>query len=289
MLEVIIARDVADLGEPDFTLDDLADEWAEQAFALELDSRVADSGDGELLAYAAMRDRSQLVAVHPRAEGRGIGAALLRWAEGRAAERHEPLRQDLGSSNAAAAALLTAAGYRPAHHYWRMTRDIEPPPPPPSWPAGTAVRRLQVGDGADERAVHGLVQGAFAETAGHVPERFGPWRRRVLDRETADAELFFVAERDGRVAGVSLCDDWVAEATGYVRMLATSPRDRGIGLGRALLLESFAAFHRRGRPIAALSVNADNASALRLYESVGMREHWRVDRWERPAAAVSSP
>jgi mycothiol synthase len=289
VLEVIIARDVADLGEPDFTLDDLADEWAEQAFALELDSRVADSGDGELLAYAAMRDRSQLVAVHPRAEGRGIGAALLRWAEGRAAERHEPLRQDLGSSNAAAAALLTAAGYRPAHHYWRMTRDIEPPPPPPSWPAGTAVRRLRVGDGADERAVHGLVQEAFAETAGHVPERFGPWRRRVLDRETADAELFFVAERDGRVAGVSLCDDWVAEATGYVRMLATSPRDRGIGLGRALLLESFAAFHRRGRPIAALSVNADNASALRLYESVGMREHWRVDRWERPAAAVSSP
>jgi ribosomal protein S18 acetylase RimI-like enzyme len=81
VLEVIIARDVTDLGEPDFTLDDLADEWADEAFALELDSRVAESGDGELLAYAAMRDRAQLVAVHPGAEGRGIGAALLRWAE----------------------------------------------------------------------------------------------------------------------------------------------------------------------------------------------------------------
>jgi ribosomal protein S18 acetylase RimI-like enzyme len=168
-----------------------------------------------------------------------------------------------------------------------MTRALDPPLPEPSWPAGTSVRTLRVGDGADERAVHALVQGAFAGTAGNVPERFDPWRRRVLDRETADAELFFVAERDGRVAGVSLCDDWAAEQTGYVRMLATSPRDRGIGLGRALLLESFAAFHRRGRPIAALSVNAGNAGALRLYESVGMREHWRVDRWERPADAVS--
>jgi mycothiol synthase len=286
VLEVIIARDVTDLGEPDFTLDDLADEWADEAFALELDSRVAESGDGELLAYAAMRDRAQLVAVHPGAEGRGIGAALLRWAEGRAAERDEPLRQDVGSSNAAAAALLTAAGYGPTHHYWRMTRALDPPLPEPSWPAGTSVRTLRVGDGADERAVHALVQEAFAGTAGNVPERFDPWRRRVLDRETADAELFFVAERDGRVAGVSLCDDWAAEQTGYVRMLATSPRDRGIGLGRALLLESFAAFHRRGRPIAALSVNAGNAGALRLYESVGMREHWRVDRWERPADAV---
>jgi len=149
VLEVIIARDVTDLGEPDFTLDDLADEWADEAFALELDSRVAESGDGELLAYAAMRDRAQLVAVHPGAEGRGIGAALLRWAEGRAAERDEPLRQDVGSSNAAAAALLTAAGYGPTHHYWRMTRALDPPLPEPSWPAGTSVRTLGVGDGAD--------------------------------------------------------------------------------------------------------------------------------------------
>ena len=51
---------------------------------------------------------------------------------------------------------------------------------------------------------------------------------------------------------------------------------RGLGLGRALLLEGMRALRRRGCTHLMLGVDSDNPTgALRLYESVGFRE-WRT-------------
>ena len=38
--------------------------------------------------------------------------------------------------------------------------------------------------------------------------------------------------------------------------------------------------------VAELSVQGANASALRLYESVGMTPAWTVERWEKPLPAT---
>jgi len=57
---------------------------------------------------------------------------------------------------------------------------------------------------------------------------------------------------------------------------------RGRGLGQALLLASFAEFHRRCRMRVELGVDSANPTgATRLYERVGMRERFRFDRYER--------
>jgi len=43
VLAVILARDVADLGTPDFTLEDLRADWATPGLTLEHDARIAGS------------------------------------------------------------------------------------------------------------------------------------------------------------------------------------------------------------------------------------------------------
>jgi GNAT superfamily N-acetyltransferase len=108
VLAVIVARDVEDLGAPDFTIDDLLEDWDEPGFGLAEDAWLAE--DGEIAAYAVVRDREQLVLVAPRHCGRGLGSALLDRVERRALERGHQLRQHLPGRNAAAAALLAARG-----------------------------------------------------------------------------------------------------------------------------------------------------------------------------------
>ena len=67
------------------------------------------------------------------------------------------------------------------------------------------------------------------------------------------------------------------------RPLAVREPWRGQGLGRALLLTAFGAFHRRGQTGAALSVDTANVTgAVRLYEGVGMHATRRLDTYERP-------
>jgi ribosomal protein S18 acetylase RimI-like enzyme len=57
------------------------------------------------------------------------------------------------------------------------------------------------------------------------------------------------------------------------------------GLGRALLLQAFAAFRERGLARAALGVDAESLTgANRLYESAGMHVAARFDIYEKPAA-----
>jgi ribosomal protein S18 acetylase RimI-like enzyme len=83
------------------------------------------------------------------------------------------------------------------------------------------------------------------------------------------------------VVGASLSEIWAEESSGYLAQLATRRDWRGRGLGRALLLATFADQRRRGLATGALDVNALNEGGLRLYESVGMRVAWRTDRWEK--------
>jgi ribosomal protein S18 acetylase RimI-like enzyme len=69
---------------------------------------------------------------------------------------------------------------------------------------------------------------------------------------------------------------------GWVGTVGTLGPWRGRGLGRALLLEAFGEFHRRGEPRVSLAVDAGNETgATHLYESVGMRVVWQADVYEK--------
>lgn len=273
VLKLILARDVADLGVPDFTLEDLRADWATPGLELEHDVRVAEAG-GEIQGYAILLGDDAVVIVHPEAEGEGTGTVLRRWAEARAGERGTTvLRQITAGSNDGARAHLREAGYAPAQHYFRLRAELAQVPPP------TDVR-LRTFEPADAGAVHALIQEAFAEIDGHTPQTLEQWRGKGVDKPGHDPALWLLADDEHGVVGAALGERWEGD-TGYVAELAVASRARGRGLGKALLLGLFEAFRAAGLTRAELSVHGRNRGALALYESAGMRTTWEAERWEK--------
>jgi mycothiol synthase len=274
VLAVILARDVADLGVPDFTLEDLRADWASPGLDLEHDARVA-GRDGTVRGYAVLLGDDAVVLVHPDAEGEGTGTVLRRWAEARAAERGTSvLRQFAYGANDRARAHLRAAGYAPAQHYFRLRADLDAVPPAPDVP----LRTFDVA--GDEEAVHALIQEAFADIDGHEFQPLEKWRAKSIEKDGHDPSLWLLLEDEEGVVGAGLGERWEA-GTGYVAELAVARRARGRGHGRTLLLGLFNAFRGAGLEHAELSVHGRNRGALRLYESVGMRPTWEAERWEK--------
>jgi ribosomal protein S18 acetylase RimI-like enzyme len=267
ILAVGVARDIEDLGSPDWSLDDVRDELAEAEHAW-----VAEDG-ARVVAAALLAGGDARVLVHPGACGLGLGTRLRELVEG-AAAAGTVVRQEVSGSNEAARALLEAAGYRAEQRYWRMVLPLgEPPGRAVQRPDGVSVRGYAARD--DARAVHALVQDAFADIPGNVVCGFEEWQSRFA----ADLSSVAVAA-DGSLAGAVLCERW-DDGQGYVAYLAAAREWRGRGLGRGLLLDALARMRGAGLSRAALGVNGRNESATKLYESVGMLVEWCADRYEK--------
>jgi mycothiol synthase len=281
VLELIVARDIADLGRPDYTLEDVQADWAAPRMDIARDAWLAHDGDG-LLGYALLDDRgAALVTVPPASEGRGVGTALREAAEARALERGEALvRQYVPITNEPARAHLLAAGYWPAYSYYRMRMDLAAAPAPA---ADVPVRPFS--RGPDDAPVHALVEDAMAGVAGSEPRSLESWQAAKVDKRGWDPSLWLLHDDADGLAGVVLCERW-EDGIGYVDYLAVAARARGQGLGRALLLHGMAALRGAGLTVAELSVEGENASATRLYESVGMRPVWTIERWEKPLRSM---
>jgi mycothiol synthase len=281
VLELIVARDIADIGHPDYTLEDVRADWSAPGFDPANDAwLVADAG--RLLGYALLDDRgAALVTVPPQHEGRGVGTRLREAAEARAIERGEALvRQYVPITNEAARAHLLEAGYWPAFSYFRMRMELADAPPAPEHVPVRPFAR-----GIDDRPVHALVEDAFAGIPGNVAQSLESWQAAKVEKEGWDPSLWLLHEDAGGLAGVVLCERW-EEGVGYVDALAVAPRARGTGLGRAMLAHGLAALRSAGMTTAELSVQGENASATRLYESVGMRPASTIERWEKPLRAL---
>ena len=271
---MLLARDVADVGYPDFTIEDLHADWDTPGLDLDRDARVVEAG-GEIVASSLLLGDDALIYVHPDACGRGLGTVLREYTEGRARERGTAVvRQFIPTGNEAAAPLLLDAGYWPVQHYFRMRIALEDVPRHED-PGVRAFERDQ-----DEIAVHALVQEGLSEVEGFLAEPLEVWRRQRIEKKRWDPALWLVLEDDEGLAGAALGERW-DDGLGYVAQLAVAPRARGRGHGRTLLLGLFEAFRASGLRRAELSVHGDNRGAARLYESVGMTASWEAQRWEK--------
>lgn len=215
--------------------------------------------------------------IDPAHRGQGQGMTVLRALLAEAGGR--PLRIWAHGDAPAAGRLAAAAGFERIRALWQMDRPLAAPVEEPRYPDGIRVRTFVAGQ--DEEAWLQVNRRAFATH----PEQ-GAWTREDLDlREREpwfDPDGFFLAERDGRLAGFH----WTKvhggpdpepgaepghghEKLGEVYVVGVDPDQRGGGLGRALTLTGLQYLRSRGLARVMLYVDEANTPAIRLYESLG--------------------
>jgi ribosomal protein S18 acetylase RimI-like enzyme len=133
----------------------------------------------------------------------------------------------------------------------------------PVWPGGVTVRTFEP---ADAEVVHGLLDEAYREWDGqYVPMAHDDWARSMTGDPEFEPELWWLAERDGDLAGCGL--HW---SSGWLKDLAVRTSERGRGLGSALVQQGLAEFARRGAARVGLKVDAGNPTgAVALYRRLG--------------------
>jgi mycothiol synthase len=202
--------------------------------------------------------------VDPARRRRGAGRALLTGLMARAGGA--PLRIWAHGDLPAAAALAEGAGLSRVRALWQMRRSLREPFADPAVPEGITLRTFVPGRDEDEwLRVNGR---AFASH----PEQ-GSWTRSDLAMRENEAWFdpagFFLAERDGRLAGFH----WTkvdGSGPGEVYVVGVDPDEQGTGLGRALTLTGLRYLRDDRRlPEVTLYVDESNTAAIHMYSRLG--------------------
>jgi mycothiol synthase len=280
--ELLHARDVADLGEPEATVADVRAEWDMPEVELERDAWVVEDEGGRMVAYALVTGADLVVAIHPDAAGRGLGTELRLAAERQARARGtRVVRQFVPTANTAARILLLEAGWWPVHHYFRMQIALKDASSPPRVLARAFDAKRDV------EQVWNLVEGAYSEVEGHLPQTLEGWCATAMGKPGWDPGLWLLMHDSEGIVGAVLGEQGDAgqKRFGFVTALAVAQRARGRGHARALLLLLFAAFRRRRLRFAEAAVHGSTAASARVFESVGMTAARRTERWEKVLGA----
>lgn len=247
------------------TEDDEVRDALDWAGDLDTASRLVFAGD-RLVGYAlVLPRRDSTLTVDPDVDASvrtAVRDDLLGWLRGRAEALFSP------AADTERLAALTRHGFAAAYTSFDLVRPPTEPLPAPVWPADVVLRPFDLDRDALE--MHALVYSVWTDVPGHHDRSFEDWRTLFLGSGNVRPEHQVLAERDGRLVGVALGRIY-AGTDGWVMQLAVGRDARGIGLGRALLLEALRRLGETdGVQAVGLSVNASNALALGLYRSVGL-------------------
>jgi mycothiol synthase len=253
-------------GEAELTHGMFSNLIAISGFACIAETRAGLAGSAHLYADDAN------VLVRPSERRRGIGTSLLRAVEENA--NVDILHLNTVTLEPAAASFCTANGYEKAWDFWLMGVDLQSVPPEPDWPEEISVRTFRDADAAPLKT---LLDEAYAAEPHHTPMSFEHWRTFMLGDPSYDPRVWFLALAGEEIVGAAL--NW---KEGYVKDLVVHPEWRRRGLGKALMLQTFVEFARRGIPRVTLKTDSINPTqAWRLYESLGMRKERTYEVFEK--------
>jgi ribosomal protein S18 acetylase RimI-like enzyme len=266
VVELLVQRSRAATGVASTREEFVRNEWELPSFEVGRDNwvrgttgyaAVSPSGALTLAAADDAEADSLLERAAARARDRGLAKLELRPLPG-----DEVQRRALGRH-----------GFRLQSYVLAMGRRLAADEPGPTWPPGIAVRTF---DGADAPAVQALLDKAYRGwDTSYVSLAHDDWRRAMTGDSEFDPNVWWLAERDGALAGCALW--W---SSGWLKDLAVREGERGRGIGAALVRHGFAEFARRGVGRVGLKVDAANPTgAPRLYERLGFTIEGREEIW----------
>lgn len=283
--DLICLSDIAEFGEPDFSLEDLRSDWRRENFVLARDACLILSPEGTLVGYGNVWLTRGLVrldpstVVHPEYQERGIEDFFINWAEDYAANTTGMVQWVSNADNPRRVARLDVHGYRAVRHDWVMEINMTEPPPVPIVPAGLVLRPFE--RGRDERAVWACVQEAFRDMWGHNEDYpFEAWCAWLMDHPDWKPELSYLAQAGDEIAAATMVFHF--DNGGWIRQLGVRRLWRTRGIGLALLYKIFGEFYARGVTRVGLAVDAESLTgATRLYERAGMKVKNHFSRYEK--------
>ena len=300
ILKLVHASDIAAVGEPDFTVDEVREALTGPNTDPAVDCWLALDEHGEIVGWAypdnpAGGEREFVeVYVWPQ-RGEPAQQVLLELLLRRVAERarkfgHDPITVRAGAipTEQRWIAVLTGNGFEFLKQNARMAMSLDGVPSvAPEPPAGVTVRPVDADDEDELRRFHATIEEAFRDT-DHRATDYPTWRERVAAESSVSYDEWFVGEVDGEWAGVlQSSDSGMDDGEGWVKFLAVLRPYRKQGVGAALLRRAFATYAGKGRAKAGLGVDLDNPTeAARLYRAVGMTPQYAANIYQRTLAAA---
>jgi mycothiol synthase len=228
--------------------------------------------DGRLVAFGWHELHGELGfgvgVVHPKERGRGLGAQLVETAVRRSREAGGTRIHYVAlAADADAPALLEPRGFREVRRFYEMAIELTASPAVPLLPAGLTIETLRE---EDARAFHGALDESFRDHWEHHGRPFEEWWEQRSSAPDFDPSLWFLIRDGGEIAATARSDA-NRNGGGWVAALGVRRPYRGRGLGRFLLLHTFAELYRRDMTRVSLGVDSESPTgATSLYESVGM-------------------
>ncbi|GAA2209903.1 hypothetical protein GCM10009850_053620 [Nonomuraea monospora] len=259
------------------------------------ENQIVVERDGGVVGYATIRwweerdgtwlylHRGYLLPDH---RGRGVGSAMLAWAEDRIrhlVRQHGTSRTAVFGANATdgerdATALLVGAGYRRVFSLVELElelADLSRLPDGRRLPPGVRIGAVET---ADYRDAWKTVVDSYANAAYTEKWTFESFLA------TADPTCWRAAWDGDRMAGVALCSLRREDRTlGEVEELSVRAESRRSGVGRALLVDGLRCLRENGAAAARLYTGTANPHrSYDLYESVGFRRRGEYVRYRKP-------
>jgi ribosomal protein S18 acetylase RimI-like enzyme len=258
-------------GVADDTAEEILQYWESPDVDPEQDVIVAEAADGSIAGYGDIGETGDTIWLDVRAFDPEPERALLESLE-RIARNKRPDARLLGfvaEEDEGLRGVYEESGYEVIRHSYRMEIDLEDLADDPGPPPGVAIRTMRDEELEQVYEVH---EQSFEDAWMHTREPFEQWQHWFVKDPSFDASLWFVAEAEGQLVGVSICRRREnEEGLGWVRILGVLRSHRRRGIGEALLRHSFAEFARRGFERVGLGVDAKSPTgAVALYERAGM-------------------
>jgi GNAT superfamily N-acetyltransferase len=221
----------------------------------------------------------------PQWRRKGIGTALLSWAQRRirelaqneAAHHHWMLATNVSSTEKEAKRLIDRAGYSVSFLLTDMKLQSFPEQHTASLPEGVEIRPASPEHYRDlyhvekDARIGTRVEEAEVQNTPESEEDFQGWLNLNVHREPFDPELWRIAWHSNQPIGIVLGE--VNNGIGNIREVSTSRAWKRKGIAHALLLETLHAFQVKGITKVRIYTDAKNAQGARtLYERVGFRE-----------------